>query len=461
MKTILLTVLLLGLAAGVASAQYHEPIYLYGGYYPTTSTLYNKGLLLLDATASPPRTTTVLMPGYITRRVRMDWDNRHLVIAVGGTTSTYYTGLKGGLFRIDHAGQVVKSLYHFPGSSTVGYDSPYDMVIDHNGDYIASMYRYRRSPYSYGYEIWKVRSDGTVSTLLTSVKAGLNSWYPSRRMRINIDTGKVLFNDGYHSSPTTMRYPVFEVDSETGTFSTWNTGAAYAWTSSYSMPQDHRTGYLQKVYSRYVLQLKPGTSGATTLKTLSVPHNNYIYYGGMMDLQTAARPRFVYATYGSYGGARTWLHYVDRTTWAVTSTPVSSLYTYSYAGNAFYRGRHTQTVRTVGRQWTVRLSAPKFPGMRYVVAAGFSGVRPGVTLPDQRRLNLNIDPLVVLTLGNRIPSVWNPGPGILDANGEAQGTLNLNAFAPAGRPIWIAWMVLDPKAPLGIAYMPDTYVMRI
>ena len=30
-----------------------------------------------------------------------------------------------------------------------------------------------------------------------------------------------------------------------------------------------------------------------------------------------------------------------------------------------------------------------------------------------------------------------------------------------GLPFWIAVVVLDPKAPSGVAYAPDTYVIRI
>ena len=55
--------------------------------------------------------------------------------------------------------------------------------------------------------------------------------------------------------------------------------------------------------------------------------------------------------------------------------------------------------------------------------------------------------------------------GVLDSGGEAQGELNLRPLSlppgGLGMPLWIAVAVLDPAAPNSIAYLPDTYVMRI
>ena len=41
------------------------------------------------------------------------------------------------------------------------------------------------------------------------------------------------------------------------------------------------------------------------------------------------------------------------------------------------------------------------------------------------------------------------------------GKLDLSTLDQLGMPIWLAMAVLDPAAPCGIAYLPDTYVMRI
>jgi len=76
-----------------------------------------------------------------------------------------------------------------------------------------------------------------------------------------------------------------------------------------------------------------------------------------------------------------------------------------------------------------------------------------------------VDNLLVATVLNRLPGVWNSGPGVLNASGEARGMLDLSFLkVPPGGfgiPLWIAMVVLDHKAPGGIKYIPDTYVIRI
>ena len=109
----------------------------------------------------------------------------------------------------------------------------------------------------------------------------------------------------------------------------------------------------------------------------------------------------------------------------------------------------------------IRLSAPRFAGYPYVIACGVSGVRPGIGLADGSRINLVPDAVTGLTAGNLIPAIWNPGPGVLDAAGGARAGLDLRGVGRLGTPLWIAWVVLDPKSPTGFAYLPDTYVMRI
>ena len=79
---------------------------------------------------------------------------------------------------------------------------------------------------------------------------------------------------------------------------------------------------------------------------------------------------------------------------------------------------------------------------------------------NELTINLNVDMVTLLTLGNLVPTIWNAGPGTLDAAGEARGLLDLDFIGGLGVPLWIAWIVLDPAAPVGIAYIPDTYVMR-
>ena len=94
------------------------------------------------------------------------------------------------------------------------------------------------------------------------------------------------------------------------------------------------------------------------------------------------------------------------------------------------------------------------------MAMSMSGVRPGLLLKDGRTINLNPDWLTFFTLG-ALPPFWSPGPGVLDGSGGAVARLDTSQLGPIGLPLWFAMVVIDPLAPEGIAYILDTYVMRL
>ena len=180
-----------------------------------------------------------------------------------------------------------------------------------------------------------------------------------------------------------------------------------------------------------------------------------------LDLQTGTRMRWVCS--GGFSGA-SWIVWIDYNSGAVTNVQMNSRQIGNYDID-FYRGNHIQTRKQAPHRWSVLLSCPQSPSCSYAIAAGMSGVRPGIQLGSGRHLNLRVDPLVVATFRNQLPGIWNPGPGTLDSRGEAQGTVDVAMLKPPpggfGIPIWIAMVVLDPQAPGGIRYIPDTYVIRL
>ncbi len=456
----LLVLVALAFVVVAANAQYHTPLYLVGGYHNTTSTIFQKGIHILDASTPSPKWTRLCQPGYFASGFQMDWNNRDVLFCAQGITSTntLFNGPKGGVFKVDPLTMTVST--HYAMNNTTAYHSFHSMVVNQDADYICAVNTYdRNNSQTNGYYIMKVDFRGVMTTLLTTRAIGRHGYW-FFQIGTNIDTGHLLISDARsRTSPTTIRYPVLELDTETGKTTSWSTGGNYGWYGVYSVPQDHRDGYIKGPDGGYVYQLKPGTTGRTTLATL-VGLPDLIHGSGKYDLQTAAQPRQVFLSF-AHSPNSTWLYYLDAKTWTVTTFQASSsLRVYNY-GFGFYKGRHTQTAKSGHRQWVLLLSAPQYPGSSYMVMASYSGVRPGIRLPDGRHINLNPDPLTHLTASNLLPGIWNPGPGVLDANGEARGQINLSAVPKLGIPIWIVWAVLDPKAPNGIAYLPDTYVMRI
>jgi len=312
----------------------------------------------------------------------------------------------------------------------------------------------------------KVRYDRTVTTILTSAALGRRA-YLHGALTTNIDSGNLLVSDLTYQSSPPARYPVLEIAPD-GTVQSWSTGGNFGWYGCWQMPQNHRTGDIEGPYQGHVFRLRPGNSSRTTLSTIhiaSAPVSAQRNY--KLDLQTAPQLRFVGTPYTFQGGYRTWIGRIDRTTGALTSIHVTGIgarnaYWYDFD---FYRGRHIQTLKTHKDRWMILLSCPRFPGRAYCLGASLSGVRPGIPLSGGRRININPDPILAATLQNQLPGLWNPGPGVLDRNGEARGLLDLTPLklppGGAGIPLWIAMVVLDPRVPGGVAYLPDTFVMRL
>jgi hypothetical protein len=154
------------------------------------------------------------------------------------------------------------------------------------------------------------------------------------------------------------------------------------------------------------------------------------------------------------------LYYTDLTTFAVTSVAVNGS-SVSPRCIDFYRGRNIQTVRTAVGRYDVRFSFPNHPGKLYVAAMGYSGVRPGIPLPDGRRIAINPDTLTVVTAANQLPQLFSPGPGVLDASGEAVGKHNVSFLPPLGLAVHVIAVVLDPAAPGGFAVIASPFVMLV
>lgn len=509
MRKILLVLALLAMVVPAVAAQSnHPPVYVFGGYQTTsTYTYYPRGLFKYDGTGAVPTVTQFAPPLGIMlnyNTVIMDWNNKDLLAATTSTSSTssLYSDC-GKILKFDPTANQWSTLASFvwqPGSSTTGYIYEYvyeNMVMDQNGDVLFSNYRYDRvtSPtttYWYTRCVMKMdRSTNLISTLLTTLQVpGMDSDYFGN-LNVDIDTGKLLIScSESETTPTTIRYPVLTLNPEDGynaaNLGYWNDGSTYGWSNySYNLPQNHRTGDLEGPYyyvssssTAYgrIYGLKPGSASLTTIASFpraAYPGTSSFYmYSGKYDLQTAARPLYQANSYVSSQGdwlvghdvLNGWQPVTVTTLMDSTLTPGYNYY-YGQYNFEFLGGRHIQTTKISANKWAVLISVPHHPGKPYVCVLGLSGVRPGIALPSGRNINMNWDTLMYLTLSNMIPNLFNPGPLFLDKSGNAKASVDVNPLSPPkngfGLPLWIGVAVLDPKAPDGVAYLPDTYVIRI
>jgi len=447
----------LALAAGlmivVAGAQpreaqtWHDEQYLAGGYANTT--LPPSQVPGIWVVRSDWTSTLVALPQYGSYGFCMDVDNRHVVVACRGNPMTQPSGPEFGLFRFDPQTAQYTTIF---GPSTVVCNDIFNVHVNQDGDYI---FNAGISGSQTDFQVMKVDRQGALTTLLTSHVLGRPA-YLSGKMTTNIDTGNLLLFDR-------LRNPdhIYEIAPD-GSVTTFNVGwnGPNSYMTDFSLTQNHHNGYIEGPNSVFVYRVMPGTAPRTTLHSLGAQMPFGLLNSGL-DLQTGSRMRWV-CTAGLWDA--TWIIWIDHATGAVTSTRQNFRGMANYDLD-FYRGNHIQTLKAAPHRWTVLLSCPRSPGYPYVLAAGLSGVRPGTPLGSGRQVNLNLDPLVVATLENRLPGIWNPGPGILDAQGEARGAVDVAALHPPpggfGIPTWIAMVVLDPKAPGGVKYVPDTVVMRL
>ncbi len=244
-----------------------------------------------------------------------------------------------------------------------------------------------------------------------------------------------------------------------GTLHTWSTGGSYGWYGYYCAPLDFRTGELTGPYGSRIYRLVPGVDTRTTIGVLALPSQSSLTQA-QFDVQSAASPRWVAVGYKTAAPYQTYLLNIDRLTNVVTSLTVDSSHRSVYYDFAFYRGRHVQTVKTGFRKWDIRLSIPDMADKAYAIGLTMSGIRPGVRLLDGRTIFINPDVFTFLTVGNLIPGIFNPGPGKLDASGEARAVLDVSAIPRLDFPFWIAVVILDPQAPTGVGFIPDVRVIK-
>jgi hypothetical protein len=101
---------------------------------------------------------------------------------------------------------------------------------------------------------------------------------------------------------------------------------------------------------------------------------------------------------------------------------------------------------TIGTTVAIDAASPADPGLGYLMPFA-AGTDAGITLPDQRVIPLNADPVFVesMTLGNPL---FHSTLGALDGNGRATGYMVIPNLPPLiGLQLHTALVVLDPAAP--------------
>lgn len=348
------------------------------------------------------------------------------------------------IVKVDNLGSIISSVY---SGSTIG--TPNDMMLDQNGDLIVggSNGLFKVSPVT-----------GQVTTLAGSTVSPLG-------ITVDIDRGDLLICG---SNRMINRYDIITGKSATLT-------PAAATTFRFNVEQNHATGL---IYT--------GTCCSTAIGgTAMMVHDPYLKTSSILVGSTATALRAWYAhrfdrqvnqkgmstmlaSVCGFGISGATSALVRMTEQGVVTTVVS----YGVAGTGILTtygmeidgSRNLSPVLIKSPNYRqILISFPNYAGYAYAAALGVSGVRPGVPLGDGRQINLLPDSVTVASIQNLIPAIWKPGPGKLDTRGRAVAQLDANLLGPAvrGLPVWVAVVVLDPKASKGIAAIAETLVIRL
>jgi len=111
----------------------------------------------------------------------------------------------------------------------------------------------------------------------------------------------------------------------------------------------------------------------------------------------------------------------------------------------------------------ILLNFPHHGLKSYVAAIGISGIRPGLPLGDGRLIHLVPDAIAIASLQGAFDLFIPKRVGVLDAKGRAVSGLNLNLLGKAVQGLSVVFqvIVLDPKAPAGVAVVAEPYVLKL
>lgn len=448
--------MLLG-ASTFGLAQPHAGGVLIGGGYPSNSTSYLNGLYSVDRATGKMTTVvdtfTARRPYYF-NQTQMDVDNRTIALVTSGTNNTLYN-LTYGLFRYNPATMRFSTI----ARSTMDFEDLSGLSIGQDGGYYITGYG-RDTSNSIHYRVYRVAPSGQWTTVLSTLQLGYRQVFSSASIR-DVDTGDLLIPADV--SVGFFARPVYSL-SHDGTIGTWNTSSGGP-NPPYGMAQEIATGDLLHISGRTLYRTQKGRTATSSGSITSLVNSAY---GVVFENQSVANPQLI-AHSVVVGSSKTTatLEFIDPTTRTVTktvtfvNTNTRTLSPYPSRPALNGNARYIQTVRTGSRTWDLKLSAPAYPNKPYVVAAGFSGVRPGVPFVG-RHIWLNLDPLVPLTVDNKIPSVFDPGPLMLDGNGNATGKINTGFLPPAiTLGLHIVLLVIDPAAPQGVAFITEPFPVTV
>jgi hypothetical protein len=376
--------------------------------------------------------TTVLAGSALPQNVyaqggTLDFDDRTYVVAL------LSKAINGSLLLVDRTGFILQTVQVLSKSPANGGGFINDVILDHNGDYIVVV------GVGGGATPGLLRVDR--GYMVTTVYQG-TPLTEAKMVTTDINTGNFLVVDSsgrwvYSIAPDGSAIISVGIFSSTHSLNT-------------QITQDIRTGdmFVGSWASQGVLLFRMSSSGvATTFLTGGLN----AAYGVHADRSTAANPRLAMGALGTAPAAC----FVDLTTKAITTLHTGTTIFYQVFPN-----REVGTIKRGPGNCEISMHFQGEGGSPYVVGLSLSGVRPGVALPDGRRINLQVDSLTVLSVNGLLGPLFTGYTGTLNAFDRASALLNVSGLPPLkGVRVWAQVVTLNPSAPLGIQTIADPVIL--
>jgi len=426
MKFSFLFVLILSLSVVSIGAQAHNAGYILPGASGSVQHVSMTGVV----TSIQPHTGSI----YCTT---MNVDNQ---------TALVFDYTNTAIVKIDPMTLAVVGTF-YTNSSLSSSTNVYDMCFDHNGD----LYLGSSSSSGIGRGVFKIDQTATM-TPVTVASSSTQPFYYPENLDIDTDSAELLVGDDRSGDPLVL------LERDGSTFTTIASG----WNFRYGTHKDMNTGIIYSgtccdtsTPNRSIYWLLPSTTTPGPFVSSTSLRGGY---DPMLDRASMANPRIVCSSWnsGSSGG----LFYVDLNSKAISKLTTILRNTYDVT---FVYGRNLQSARTAKGRWDIQLNAPGLAGLPYVIAVSASGTRPGIGLPDGRRIPLAFDTLSYLSLLGSLSPFLTNNIGVLDKSSTAIAKLDLSTLPAAanGTRLWIGAVILDKAAPIGMALIVDTKVLKI
>jgi hypothetical protein len=359
----------------------------------------------------------------------LDFDDKVYVVAL------LSKGINGSLLLVDRSGTLLQTIQVLgkPPASGGGYVT--DVIMNPDGDFIV---------------VKGVGGGATPGLLKVDRARHVTTIYQgtplteAKLVTTDINTGKFLLLDS-----TARR--VFSVAPNGSAITSVGVFPATASLNT-QIAQDIRTGdlFVGSWASQGGLLFRMSTGGvASTFLAAGLT----AVYGVHADRSTAANPRLVAGALGPLPC----VCFVDLTTKAVTTLHTGTTIVYQVIPD-----REVGTIKRGPGQWEFSMHFQGQSGNAYVAGLSFSGVWPGLTLPDGRRINLHVDPLTALSVNGLLGPLFTGYAGTLDAFDRAAAFLDVSGLpALKGIPIWAQVITLNPSAPLGIQTIADPVILLL